>query len=236
MPAKFKNAAGKGVPGVTTILKQFQDPNALKFWANKIGLQGIRVSDYVDEAARIGRLAHQMVDCYIKGAPLPELDPETDEPARLAFTAFLDWQAENDVDIQETEVGLVSETYQYSGIVDGIGLFRGKPAIFDWKTGGIYDDHLCQIAAYGFLVRERETRDDPYSGYTFHGGYHLCRFDKETGEFTALVFSRAEMVKPFDQFLRFRTAYKRRQDLKKVLKRKLKEAAKPPPLPVREIK
>ncbi len=57
---RYKTADNKIVPGVTTILGLMAKP-ALIPWANKMGLQGIDVSKYVDDKADIGTLGHALV-------------------------------------------------------------------------------------------------------------------------------------------------------------------------------
>jgi hypothetical protein len=82
----YKLANGKRVPGVTTVLGVINKPALVK-WANGLGLQGIDSTTYVDETARIGTLAHAMIQEYLGG---PKWD-------RQAFTPEQVDQAENAV-------------------------------------------------------------------------------------------------------------------------------------------
>ena len=61
----YKNKDGVRLPGVTTITG-IEDKPALKYWGNKIGLQGIEIRNYVDGLARIGTLAHYLAECHVK--------------------------------------------------------------------------------------------------------------------------------------------------------------------------
>ena len=54
------------VPGVTTVLNLLSKP-ALVPWANKMGLQGIDTSKYVDDKADIGTLAHAIITDKLTG-------------------------------------------------------------------------------------------------------------------------------------------------------------------------
>lgn len=62
----YRTADGKRVPGVTTVLGIMNKPALVK-WANTLGLQGIDSSAYVDETARVGTLAHEMIQEYLGG-------------------------------------------------------------------------------------------------------------------------------------------------------------------------
>ena len=62
----YKLANGKRVPGVTTVLGIINKPALVK-WANNLGLQGIDSTTYVDGTAKIGTLAHEMIQEYLGG-------------------------------------------------------------------------------------------------------------------------------------------------------------------------
>ena len=62
----YKLANGKRVPGVTTVLGVINKPALVK-WANNLGLQGIDSTTYVDETAKVGTLAHEMIQEYLGG-------------------------------------------------------------------------------------------------------------------------------------------------------------------------
>ena len=62
----YKTGDSIRVPSVTTILGVLSKP-ALIPWANRLGLQGIDSSKYVDRLATIGTLAHYWIESYING-------------------------------------------------------------------------------------------------------------------------------------------------------------------------
>jgi len=57
---RYRTSDGTIVPGVTTVIGILNKPALVK-WANDLGLRGIDSASYVDETARIGTLAHEMV-------------------------------------------------------------------------------------------------------------------------------------------------------------------------------
>jgi len=80
----------------------------------------------------------------------------------------------------------------------------------DWKTSNaIYPDHIIQLAAYKVLWEENHP-DQPITG-----GFHLCRFSKEHGDFAHHFWS--ELDDAWEQFLLFRQAY----DIDKKLKKRV---------------
>jgi len=152
----YKDAAGKRLPGVTTILSVLAKP-ALVAWANRLGLDGIDSSKYTDESARIGTLAHYLVQCHLTHTE-PALTMygqwEIDK-AENALISFYEWEKSHTIEPIETELPLVSEQYKYGGTVDCYGMVDGTLTLLDFKTGkAIYDEMLIQLAAYRQLLTE----------------------------------------------------------------------------------
>ena len=203
----YKNASGKKVPSVTTIIGRFKNSNALLFWAFEQGKCAERgeienLYDKRDAAADAGTLAHSLVECHINGVKNPIIpDDETGQKARQGFQNYLTWQENNKIQIIEQEVGLVSEKYQYAGCLDAIGIDSNMNlCILDWKTSnGVYVDYLIQIAAYKALWEENFP-DKPILG-----GYHLLRFSKDHADFAHHYFN--ELEDAWEQFKLFIQCY-----------------------------
>lgn len=179
--------AGKRVPSVTTILNNAQNPGGLIHWAWQTGMDGKDYREERDVAAEIGTMAHKMAEEHARfGANFDEdivakqfgVDSEKAAKAMVAFKAFLDWKRNSRLEITDQELHLTSEQYGYGGTFDAL-LVNGRRAMGDWKTSsGIYPQHLAQVRAYGQLWEENFP-DQPIDG-----GYHIIRFDRETGGFT----------------------------------------------------
>lgn len=189
MPTQiYKTADGIRVPSVTTINKIGQETGGLIHWAWQLGMDNIDYRTARDTAAEAGTLGHLLAECAIKRRdPTPEELKPYDEKARLAgetaFGAFKQWLEQTRLEVIGSEIALVSERWRYGGCMDAVtkrertrvgGVVYG---IGDWKSGALYPDHLCQIAAYANLWNERhpDMRIEEF---------HLCRFNKETGAFT----------------------------------------------------
>ncbi len=205
---------GTRVPGTTTIIGRFKDSGALIRWAWQRGRDGKELYDERDRACDIGTAAHAMVESSIKGMDpngCPEiatLDADGQQKARNAFGMYLEWASMSNLEIVEQEMQLVSEVHRFGGTPDAIGMVNGKLCLVDWKTSnGVFSDYLLQLAAYRLLWEENHP-DLPLIG-----GFHLCRFSKEHGDFAHHYYS--ELEDALRMFLNLRNAYQFDAALKK---------------------
>jgi len=172
----YKNKAGDKVPSVTTVLGVLDKP-ALKFWANKIGLEGIKMSEYVDDKAIIGTTAHYIVECYLTGekedfSKIPKVTPEQIEQARKCANKFFEWEnCQAEFVPIANELQLVSENYQFGGTIDCVAVLNGKLTLIDFKTcNAIYNEPYFQTSAYKVNLEENFKVIQPIlkeKGYNF---------------------------------------------------------------------
>jgi hypothetical protein len=208
----YRNAAGEKIPGTTTIIGRFKDSGGLLHWAFAQGQAAERgeirsLYDKRDAAADTGTLAHALVEAHIKTGALPAED--CDPGALSAFEAYRKWASMTRLEIVEQETSMVSEVHQFGGTLDAIGKMGGELCMLDWKTSnGVYQDYLVQLAAYAILWEENRS-SEPLTG-----GFHLCRFAKEHGDFSHHYWQNLDEAK--EQFILFRRAF----DLDKRLKKR----------------
>ncbi|KKL15416.1 hypothetical protein LCGC14_2505830 [marine sediment metagenome] len=153
---------GDKVVGVTTALNVISK-GALPAWANKIGLQGIKMHEYVDDLADVGTCAHYLIQCHLTGETpdVQDYTPRQVDRAENAVISFHEWARDKVFDTHYSEEQLVSEKHKYGGTVDWFGEIGGRAVLIDIKTGkAIYDDHLYQVAAYAQLVIEQDWQID----------------------------------------------------------------------------
>lgn len=170
--------------------------------------------DVSAKAADIGTAAHAMVEVHIDGgnpymvSALLEL-PEEDRPKAVnAFDMYREWAAMSNLEVLHQEMQLVSEKYRFGGTPDAVGLVRGQLCLVDWKTSNaVYGDYLMQLAAYRVLWEEVHP-DQPLTG-----GFHLCRFSKDHGDFAHHYFR--ELDGAWEMFRHLRAAYDYDRELKK---------------------
>ena len=95
----YKNKDGKRVPGTTTITGMLNKP-ALVRWANKMGLNGIDTSKFVDDKAAIGTLAHEMITNGLVNKPVDTGDYSKNqiEAAENSVLSFYNWEKEHKIE------------------------------------------------------------------------------------------------------------------------------------------
>lgn len=153
----YKNKDGKRVPSVTTILGVINKP-ALLNWANRIGLNGIEMKNYVDDKADIGTLAHAICEFSLVGTPI-EWGKYTKEQILQACKCakkFFEWKSyQNEFIPIASELELISEKYQYGGCCDLVAILNGRLTLVDFKTcSGVWDEAKFQTSAYKQLINE----------------------------------------------------------------------------------
>lgn len=160
----YKNAAGKRIPGVTTIVGQ--RAKNLERWVARLVKDGYDYDEYMRDVANVGKCAHEMVMAELQGRE-PEIDDFTAEQqrwARVSANRVIEWATRPGIDFEilESEVEMVSEAWQVGGTMDIYCRLGGRYGVLDLKTSdsGIYLDNLYQVAAYGELAAELGKRVD----------------------------------------------------------------------------
>ncbi len=153
----YKTSEGKQVPGVTTIIGILDKP-AIHFWIARITKEGHDWTKFRDDKASIGSLAHAMILAHFKSEQVDTSDYTKNQidTAENSFLKFLEWSKDKSFEPRNLEQSFVSEEYQFGGTPDYVGLINGISTILDFKTGGIYDEHYIQLAAYQVLVEESD--------------------------------------------------------------------------------
>ena len=152
----YRLADGNRVPGVTTFLGVLNKP-ALISWANKLGLQGIDSTKYVDNLADVGTLAHLMILALLKKEELDTSDYSQTQIdlATNSFKSYLKWAKPYKIEPILVETPLVSEEYRFGGTPDLLAMVDGASTLIDFKTSkAIYPEHHIQVAAYWVLILE----------------------------------------------------------------------------------
>lgn len=153
---RYKTSEGKIVPGATTITGLLNKPYLIR-WANQLGLEGIDSSTYTDEAAKVGTLAHALIQADLQGEVLDmrQYSPIQVDLAENAVLSFFEWKKRHQIEPIHCEVPFVSDAMRYGGTVDCYCMLDGKPTLLDFKTGkAIYEEYFVQLAAYAELLKE----------------------------------------------------------------------------------
>lgn len=160
-----ENGKKARVPGVTTITGVLDKP-AIKYWANKIGLQGIDIKSYVDSRANMGTCAHDMVEAALLGQEpyLDEFSKVEIDAAENSVLSFYEAVRGIEFEVLGIEMQLVSTEHRYGGTCDIYWKYNGNYRLTDLKTGkDIYPEMWTQVAAYAQLLRENGYTVDEVS-------------------------------------------------------------------------
>ena len=146
---------GSKVPSVTTILdrtKSEEKKAVLANWKKRVGEQ--QAQKIVTEAANRGTRMHSYLEQYILTGDLKELPSNPFAQPSWFMAAEVILQGLQNVDeFWGTEVPLYYSGL-YAGTTDCIGVWKGKPAILDFKQTNKpkkrewIDDYFIQLAAY----------------------------------------------------------------------------------------
>jgi len=210
---KLKNGKGVIFPGVTTIVDILNKPALVK-WANRIGLEGIEVSRFVDDKADIGTLAHAMIINELIHLPTDtsEYSKNQIEAAENACLSFYEWQKEHELNIVNAETPLVSEHYEFGGQFDIYGGIDHACELLDLKTGsGIYEEAYYQIGGYLILLSENGYRVDRA---------RILNIPRSPDEnFQEVILSGRIMELAKEMFLDCLSIHKRKKEVRSLLKK-----------------
>lgn len=160
----YKLSDGTKVPGTTTITGRFKDAGALIGWAYKCGCDGVDMYHSRETSMDAGTCCHEMIDHHLHGRPEPldleKYSKEVKAAAEHAYLGYLEWAEQNKVQVRKSELSLVSERHRFGGSIDCAAI-QGKLRLLDFKTGGIYPEHLIQVAgAYTLLWQEHFGKEE----------------------------------------------------------------------------
>ena len=149
---KYLTPDGLAVASVTTILDATKDKTALVQWRKRVGEQKAR--EITTEAAGVGTRMHKYLEDYIDTAvwPSPGSNPFAIKAHKMACE-IRDKALVNVDEIWGSEVNLYVPQ-MYAGTTDLVGVYKGNPAIMDFKQSNKpkkvewIEDYFLQLVAY----------------------------------------------------------------------------------------
>ena len=157
---------GSRVPSVTTILEKTKPEEAkqkLQEWRNRVGHE--RAQQITTEAANRGTRMHTYLERYVKSDDIGELptNPFAQPSWFMAAEVILKGLCHAD-EYWGSEVPLYYSGL-YAGTTDLVGVWKGQPAIMDFKQSNKIkkrewiDDYFIQLAAYAAAHNETHGTD-----------------------------------------------------------------------------
>lgn len=198
---------GTYVPSSTTISGMLDKPFLVK-WANKLGKQGIDVTEYTNKAAKQGTLIHKICESHFTKTEIDVSSYEEDELQRAenSFFKYLPFEKDHTVETIFCEKTLTSAEYRYGGILDAYCIIDGKYTVVDFKTSkSISDEQVLQVSSYYQLLKE--------NGYQVDQLMILCMSKDPKIDFQYRIVSPAECEKYFEIFKHLLAIYNIKKEI-----------------------
>ena len=141
---------GVPVPRVTEILSKMIHSDGLMYWANSIGLKGIKYSDMLNAAADVGTNAHNAIEDFL----INKLEAENNIP----FLGFLLWYryitTVANLPITTIYIEHRMSCKWFGGTLDALMNIGNKIFLVDFKTSNhVTFNYFLQLAAYRYMLR-----------------------------------------------------------------------------------
>jgi len=186
---KYLTPDGQHLASVTTILdrtKSEESKEGLANWRRSVGHK--KAQEITETAAARGTRMHTYLEKYIKQEPFDRPTNPMALPSWRMAHKVIEHGLCNVEEIWGVEVAVYYEGL-YAGTTDSIGVWRGRPAIVDYKQSN--------------KVKKREWIDDYFTQLTFYGTAHNKMFgtDINTGVIMMCVAPATSRHEP--QYLEF---------------------------------
>ena len=158
----YQTPNGEPLPSVTTVLDALKDKTALYEWRKRVGDE--EANRITKLATGIGTQVHLHVEKYILEENRPGGSNLIHQMAKELSDIIIDKGLSNVDEVWGTEVPLYYPGL-YAGTTDCVGVWKGKPAIIDFKTTRKpkkrewIDDYFLQGAAYSAAHNEIHGTD-----------------------------------------------------------------------------
>ena len=148
------------LPSVTTILdktKTEEQRQSLANWRKRVGYE--EAQRITTESANLGTIMHKHLECHIDGTDRPTGSNYIRERAQILADILILEGLQNVETVWGTEVPLYMPD-MYAGTTDCVGIWKGKPAIIDFKTSRKHkkrewvQDYFMQGSAYAMAHNE----------------------------------------------------------------------------------
>ena len=157
---KYATPDGEKLPSVTTILSATapaEKTQALHEWRKRMGTA--KAQEITTEAASVGTSMHKQLENHLLGDVVPIGGNLVHKIANPMAKTIIDSGLIHLNECWGTEIPLYFPAI-YAGTTDGAGLWKGQPAIFDFKQTNRpkksewIDDYRLQLVAYALAHNE----------------------------------------------------------------------------------
>jgi len=142
---------GESLPSVTSVLSKTKDKEFLRRWKQRVGEK--KAQKILDESSRIGTALHLFIERFVNDTGYKDLTKIGAKAEQMAQVIIK--QGLKDVtEVWGSEIHLYYPG-KYAGTTDMVGIYKGRPAIIDFKQTNRpkkrewIQDYLMQLSAYG---------------------------------------------------------------------------------------
>jgi genome maintenance exonuclease 1 len=202
---------GSKVPSVTTILDRTKPQDkidALNNWKKRVGEQ--QAQQIVTEAANRGTRMHSYLEHYVKAGDMKDLpDNPFAQPSWFMAAEVILHGLQHVDEYWGVEVPLYYSGL-YAGTTDCLGLWKGRPAILDFKQTNKpkkrewIEDYFLQLAAYA------EAHNDTYGTDIDQGVILMCAQPKQLPDGTLATPEYLEFIVEGDEFAHWKNEWFKR--------------------------
>lgn len=155
---------GRKYISVTHVLSYATHPKLKNWFVNN---SKNKIAKVLEKSSNLGTILHSLVENDLSNKPIiidqikyPELSVDELFGLKKAFDNWLITKSDHQIEATHTELMICSDEFGYAGSLDILGLFDGRPAIMDLKTGRYDVKAGWQMAAYRRAVIEAGLSDE----------------------------------------------------------------------------
>ena len=147
----YETPDGRTVPSVTTILSATKDMTHLHAWRKRVGVE--KAAQITQESANIGTVMHSSLEKHVKGQERKPGSNLIHQKAHAMANVIIDNGLKDVSEVWGSEVSLHYPAL-YAGTTDLVGVYKGEPAIMDFKQARKLkkkewvEDYFLQLVAY----------------------------------------------------------------------------------------
>ena len=195
----YQTPDGRLVPSVTTVLSATKDMTHLHAWRKRIG--EAKAQQITTESANIGTVMHRSLEKHVKGEDRTPGSNLIQQKAHKMANVIIDNGLKDISEVWGSEVALHYPEL-YAGTTDLVAVYKGEPAICDFKQSRKLkkkewiEDYFLQLVAYS------EAHNKVYDTNIKAGRVFICTQNNEFQTFEIDNYNHwtSEWYKKLEQY------------------------------------
>ena len=194
----YKDSNNDLVPSVTTVLDVTGDKSGITQWRRKVG--PAQADAIVQESTLIGSAVHEAIENYLLGKSWSNFTEDRNGFLAKSISSKFISSCLNGIDeVWGLESGLILDGL-YAGTADCIGVYKGLPAIIDFKTAK--------------KLKRKDWIEDYFLQCSAYANAHNVMFETSINDLVILMVDRDLLFKEFhikkDEFSLYTDKWKKR--------------------------